>query len=459
VTDDGKYLVIGVSPGDRIEEGLFYKDLSDPQSPVVELLSKFDGQYRFIDNDGPVFWVRSDLDAPRWRLWGIDIRRPQREHWREVIPQTDHALEDVSVIGQRFFCRYLRDATTLVKMHDLDGRALGELALPGLGSAYGFTGKRRDRETFYAFGSFIRPTVIFRYDIAQGRSEVFREPAVPFKPDEYETRQEFYPSKDGTRAPMFISSRKGLRKDGENPTLLYGYGGFGISLTPDFRPATLAWMEMGGVAVTATLRGGGEYGESWHRSGMKLKKQNVFDDFIAAAEHLIERKYTRPQKLAIHGGSNGGLLVGACLNQRPELFGAALPAVGVMDMLRYARFTIGWGWVGELGSPDVAEEFKALYAYSPYHNIREGVCYPPVLITTADHDDRVYPGHSFKYAAALQAAQSKVPDCRNPILIRIETRAGHGAGKPTSKRIDEATDQWVFLVKTLKMSPRDRVNR
>jgi prolyl oligopeptidase len=453
VTDDGKYLIVGINPGDRIENGLGYMDLTKPGAPVVELLNKFDAQYSFIDNDGATFWVQSDLDAPRGRVWAIDINHPEREHWKEVIPQTADALQGVSVVGDRFFCSYLHDAKTVVKIHDLSGKPVGEVKFPDIGTASGFGGKRHYTETFYAFSGYTTPVTIYRYDIKSGTSEVYKAPKVPFDPSQYQTTQSFYKSNDGTRIPIFIAHKKGLKMDGSNPTLLYGYGGFNISLTPGFSPVALDWMEMGGVYAVANLRGGGEYGEEWHQAGMRLHKQNVFDDFASAARFLIDSNYTRPDKLAIQGGSNGGLLVGATLNQHPELFGAALPAVGVMDMLRFHTFTIGWGWVGDYGSSDDPEQFKALYAYSPYHNIKSGVCYPPVLVTTADHDDRVYPAHSFKYAAALQAAQSKSPGCTNPVLIRIETRAGHGAGKPTSKRIEEAADQWAFLVKSLKMNP------
>jgi prolyl oligopeptidase len=451
VTDDGHFLIIDVNPGDKIENGISYKDLTKPDAPVVELLNKFDAKYSFIDNDGTTFWVTSDLDAPRGRVWAIDINHPERANWKELIPQQPEALQGVSVVGDRFFCNYLKDAHTQVRVHDLAGKSLGEVQFPGMGTAGGFGGKRKDKETFYSFSGYAIPTTVFRYDVPTATSTVYKAPKVPFDASEYETVQKFYTSKDGTRVPMFISYKKGIKLDGSNPTLLYGYGGFNIPMTPGFSPVNLAWMEMGGVYVVANLRGGSEYGEEWHTNGMKLKKQNVFDDFIAAGEWLVANKYTNPHKLAIEGGSNGGLLVGATLNQRPDLFGAAVPQVGVMDMLRFQKFTIGWGWVGDYGSSDEADQFKALYAYSPYHNIKEGVCYPPTLITTADHDDRVYPAHSFKYAARLQAAQAKAANCTNPILIRIETRAGHGAGKPTSKRIEEAADIQAFLVKSLRM--------
>jgi prolyl oligopeptidase len=324
---------------------------------------------------------------------------------------------------------------------------VNEVAFPGIGSADGFGGKTTDKETFYSFTGFTTPSTIYRYDMTTGKSTVFRQPKVDFNPADYETKQVFYASKDGTKVPMFLTYKKGLKLDGNNPTYLYGYGGFNISLTPAFSVGNLVWMEMGGVYAQPNLRGGGEYGEEWHQQGMKLRKQNVFDDFIAAAQWLIDNKYTSTPKLAIGGGSNGGLLVGAALTQRPDLFGAALPAVGVMDMLRFQTFTIGWAWVSDYGSADNPDEFKALYAYSPLHNIKPGTSYPPTLITTADHDDRVWPGHSFKFAATLQAAQAGPA----PILIRIETKAGHGAGKPTSKIIEELADRWAFLVKTLEM--------
>lgn len=448
-TDDGRYLILYVNPGDKIENGIFYKDLSDPAAPVVELLNAFDARYDFVDNDGPIFFIHSDLGAPRGQVWAIDTRAPARENWRLIVPQQAETLQDVSLVGEQFFCTYLRHAASVVRLFALDGTPLGELALPGLGSVAGLRGKRHDTETFYSFGGFATPPTIYHFDIATGQATVFRAPRVAFDPAEYRTDQVFCPSADGTRVPMFITRRRDVVPTGDVPVLLYGYGGFNISITPAFSPTNLAWMEMGGVLAVASLRGGGEYGEEWHRAGMRLNKPNVFDDFIAAAQWLIDHGWTRPAKLAIHGASNGGLLVGACLNRRPDLFGAALPAVGVMDMLRFHRFTIGWGWVGDYGSSDDPEEFRVLYAYSPYHNIREGVCYPPTLITTADHDDRVYPAHSFKYAARLQAAQSRTPGCTNPVLIRIETRAGHGAGKPTSKRIEEAADQLAFLVHVL----------
>jgi prolyl oligopeptidase len=445
VSDDGKYLVNTVSKGTDNKYRVLYKPLDVPDAAFVELIDNFDHEYSFLDNDGPVFWFKTDLDAPRGRVIAVDTRHPEPARWKEIIPQTEQTLTDVAVVGNRFFASYLKDAHTQVKVFELDGAFVSDVRLPGLGTAAGFDGQRSDRDTFYSFASFNTPATIYRQEVASGKSAVFRAPKLAFDPADYETTQVFYKSKDGTRVPMFISHKKGIALDGKNPTLLYGYGGFNISLTPVFSASNLAWMERGGVYAQPNLRGGGEYGEDWHQAGTKLKKQNVFDDFIAAAEWLIEHKYTSTPKLAIAGGSNGGLLVGACLTQRPSLFGAALPAVGVMDMLRFHKFTIGWAWVDDFGSSDDPDQFKALHVYSPLHNIKPGTCYPPTLITTADHDDRVVPAHSFKFAAALQAAQS----CDNPVLIRIETKAGHGAGKPTSKIIEEAADRWAFLVKVL----------
>src|ERR1051326_5829127 len=447
VTDDGRYLVITVTHGTDTRNRVFYNDLQAPGSTVVELLNDFDADYSFIDNDGPVFWFRTDLNAPRGRVLAIDLRQPERANWKEIIPQAAEPMQNVNMVNDQFIATYLKDAHSQVKIFSRDGALARELELPGIGTAAGFGGKRSDTETFYAFTSFTAPGTIFRLDLRRGQSAVFREPKIRFDPRDYETEQVFFHSKDRTRVPMFITHKKGLNLNGRNPPLLYGYGGFDISLTPAFSVANLVWMEMGGVYAVPNLRGGGEYGEEWHKAGMKLRKQNVFDDFIGAAEWLIAHRYTRAgaDKLAIAGGSNGGLLVGATLNQRPDLFGAALPAVGVMDMLRFNKFTAGWAWTSDYGSPDNPDEFKALRAYSPLHNIKPGVNYPATLITTADHDDRVVPAHSFKYAATLQAAQAGTA----PILIRIETRAGHGAGKPTAKIIEEAAQRWAFLAHEL----------
>ncbi|MFQ5845067.1 MAG: prolyl oligopeptidase family protein [Planctomycetota bacterium] len=450
VTEDGRYLVIHVSQGTDPKNRVFYKELGARDAPVVALLDDFDAAYDFVGNDGPVFWFHTDLNAPRGRLIAIDVRSPSRDRWVEIIPQRREVLRQASVINDMFVASYLKDAHSQVRIHRLDGTFVREVRFPGLGTASGFQGRRSDKETFYAFSGFTTPTTIYRYDMVTGESTLFRRPRVDIDPDAYETRQVFDRSKDGTRVPMFITSRKGLKLTGDNPTYLYGYGGFNIALTPRFSVANLVWMELGGVYAMANLRGGGEYGERWHQAGTKLSKQNVFDDFLAAAEWLIANKYTSPHRLAIGGRSNGGLLVGACLTQRPDLYGAALPSVGVMDMLRFHKFTIGWAWVSDYGSSDDPEQFKALYAYSPLHNIKPGARYPATLITTADHDDRVVPAHSFKFAAALQAAQAGPA----PILIRIETRAGHGAGMPTSKRIEEMADKWSYLVSELRMQVR-----
>jgi prolyl oligopeptidase len=448
VTDDGRYLIISTTQGTDRRNRIFYKDLQAKDSAVQALLDKGDASYGFIDNDGTTFWLRTDLDAPRGKVIAIDITRPEPANWKAVIPQSKETLEGANVVGNQLVASYLKDAHTQIKVYDLNGKLAREVKLPGIGTASGFGGKRTDKETFYSFTSYTTPATIYRYDVATGRSTIFRAPKVDFNSADYESKQVFYTSKDGTRVPMIITYKKGLKLDGQNPTLLYGYGGFNISLTPAFSVGNLVWMEMGGVYAVPNLRGGSEYGEDWHEGGMKLKKQNVFDDFIAAAEWLIANKYTSTSKLAIFGGSNGGLLVGAAMTQRPDLFGAALPAVGVMDMLRFQKFTIGWAWVSDYGSSDSPEEFKSLYAYSPLHNIKQGAAYPPTLITTADHDDRVVPSHSFKFAATMQAAQAGP----NPILIRIETKAGHGAGKPTSKQIEEIADRWGFLVRALNMN-------
>ena len=449
VTDDGRYLVIASEQGTDPRRRIFYQDLQKADAPVVPLLTDFDAGYEFIDNDGPIFWFQTDLNAPRGRVIAINITKPARSEWKEIIPQSRDTLEGVHAVGGQFVATYLKDAHSAVRLFDLAGKPLREVELPGLGTAGGFGGKRGDAETFYSFTSFTVPGAIYRFDLRTGTSALFRAPKVAFDPTAFETEQIFYTSKDGTRVPMFITHRKGLALDGRNPTVLYGYGGFGIPLTPAFSVSVLTWLELGGVYAVANLRGGGEYGEEWHQAGTKAKKQNVFDDFIAAGEWLVAHNYTSAKKLAIAGGSNGGLLVGAAETQRPDLFGAALPAVGVMDMLRFQKFTIGWAWASDFGSSDNADEFKTLLAYSPLHAIKPGTKYPATFITTGDHDDRVVPAHSFKFAATLQAAQGG----RAPILIRIETKAGHGAGKPTSKIIEEAADKWAFLVKTFNMKP------
>jgi prolyl oligopeptidase len=447
VTEDGKYLIIYVWLGTDSRNLVFYKDLTKSNSQVVELINQFEADYTLIGNDDHVFYFRTDLNAPRGRVIAIDTRNTNRENWQEIISQTTEKLDSVGILNNQFVADYLQDAHSQIKIFDLKGNLIREVELPGIGSVGGFAGKREDTETFYSFTSFTTPPTIYRYDMTTGKSEIFRQPKVDFNPEDYETKQVFYPSKDGTQIPMFITHKKGIKLDGNNPTYLYGYGGFNVSLTPNFSVSLLVWMEMGGVYALPNLRGGGEYGEEWHQGGMKHNKQNVFDDFIAAAEWLIANNYTQAQKLAIGGGSNGGLLVGACMTQRPELFAAALPAVGVMDMLRFHKFTIGWAWVADYGCSENAEDFAHLYGYSPLHNLKPGTAYPATLITTADHDDRVVPAHSFKFAATLQECHGG----DTPVLIRIETKAGHGAGKPTAKIIEEVTDKWGFLVRVLNI--------
>jgi prolyl oligopeptidase len=447
VTEDGRYLIVMVFPGSSSETRVYYKDLQQKDAPLVKLLDDAGVEQVFIGNDGPIFWFQTDRDAPHKKIIAIDTRTPEPKNWKVLVPEAKETLVGTSVVGDMFIASYLKDAHAQVKLYDTKGKFVREVELPGLGTVEGFGGKRKDKETFYSFTGYTMPKTIYRYDIRTGKSTIFRQPKVDFDPNNYESKQVFFTSKDGTRVPMFITHKKGLKLDGQNPTYLYGYGGFDISMTPAFAPSNLVWMEMGGVYAVANLRGGGEYGKEWHESGMKLKKQNVFDDFIAAAEWLIANKYTSTPKLAIGGGSNGGLLVGAVLVQRPDLFGAALPAVGVMDMLRFNKFTIGAAWTSDYGSPENPEEFRAIYAYSPLHNLKPGTHYPATLITTADHDDRVWPGHSFKFAATMQAAQAG-PE---PVLIRIETKAGHGAGKPTTKQIEEVSDKWGFLVHVLGM--------
>lgn len=452
VTEDGHYLIISVWKGTHRQNGVFYKNLQSEDNQaednqVVELLQGFDASYSFIGNDGPVFYFLTDLDAPLSRVIAINVQQPERTSWQQVIAEAADLLQSVHLVNHRFTALYLHHAQSQVKILDKAGQLVQEVKLPGMGTVAGFGGRQQDHETFYLFTGFTTPGVVYRHDLETGQSTIFREPKVGFDPKAYVTEQVFYPSKDGTKVPMLISYKKGLKLDGHNPTYLYWYGGFNISLTPFFSVSNLVWMEMGGVYAQANLRGGGEYGRAWHEAGMKLKKQNVFDDFIAAAEWLIEHKYTSTPKLAIGGHSNGGLLVGGCLTQRLDLFGACLLSVGVLDMVRFHKFTIGWAWVSDYGSPEDPEEFKALLAYSPYHNVRAGTAYPATLVLTADHDDRVFPAHSFKFAAALQAGQRG----ESPILIRIETEAGHGATTPTSKLIEESADRWAFLAQTLKM--------
>ncbi len=449
VSEDGRYLVLMVWKGTDDRYRIVVDDLTKPDEEPFELIDNFDHEYTFVGNSGSSLFFQTNRDAPRRRVISIDLEHPDVEQWREIIPQTDDTLTGVDIVGDQFLATYLQDAKTQVRQYDLDGTPVRDVELPGIGSASGFTGDHDHPETFYSFSSFATPPAVYRYDVTTGESSLLRQAEVDFDPEDYTTSQVFYTSPDGTRVPMFISHRKDLEIDGDCPVLLYGYGGFNISLTPRFSVSRLAWMEMGGIFAMPNLRGGGEYGEPWHKAGTKLQKQNVFDDFIAAAEWLIENGYTTSSRLAIQGGSNGGLLVGACMTQRPDLFGACLPAVGVMDMLRFHQFTAGRFWVDDYGSADDPEEFQALLAYSPLQNLKSGVSYPATLVTTADTDDRVVPGHSFKFAAMLQ----KCHRGPHPVLIRIETRAGHGAGKPTAKIIEEVADQWAFLVRVLRLSP------
>ena len=448
VSDDGRFLLVYQHEGTDPRNRIFLQDLNEPGASISPFLDAYDAEYGVIGNDADVFFVRTDKDAPRQRVVAIDRRHPEPSAWKEIVPQDagKGVLSSVGLIGDRLVVVWQVDAHDVLKVYGKDGSLEREIALPGIGNVT-LSGRRRDAEFFYAFTSFTYPTTVYRCDPATGASTVFRQPKVSFDPAAYETVQVFYPSKDGTKIPMFVTARKGLARTGESPTLLTGYGGFNISSTPSFSPGVMAWLELGGVYALANLRGGSEYGKEWHDAGRLQKKQNVFDDFVAAAEYLVREKYTSTRKLAIAGGSNGGLLVGAVLNQRPDLFAAALPAVGVMDMLRFHLFTIGWAWKSDYASSETKEGFETLFRYSPLHNIKPGTRYPAVLITTGDHDDRVVPAHSFKYAATLQPAQAG----EAPVLIRIETRAGHGAGKPTHKVIEEAADRYAFLVRNLGM--------
>jgi len=451
VSDDGQLLIISVWKSAGSKNGVMVLPLpkgafagGKPQAITLD----FDAQYSTIAAVGGKLIVKTDKGASRGKLVAIDLKNPAPTAWRTLVAEGPDAMTGASAVGGHLLLSYLHDAATLVRVHGADGRQLTEVKLPGIGTASGFGGRWGDKETFFSYTSLTTPAEIHRYDVKTGKISLFKRPKTAFNPDEFETRREFVTSKDGTRFPIFIAARKGLKFDGSNPTLLYGYGGFDISITPGYGVTAATWMKMGGVYVIASIRGGGEYGSAWHEAGTKLKKQNVFDDFIAAGEWLVKNKVASPATLAINGGSNGGLLIGAVTNQRPDLFAAAVPEVGVMDMLRYQNFTIGWAWATDYGtSSDSPEMFRALYAYSPLHTIKSGVNYPAVLITTGDHDDRVVPAHSFKYAATLQAADTGPA----PKLIRIETNAGHGAGKPTSKIIEERSDILAFIANTMKL--------
>jgi len=448
VTEDGHYLVITLFDGYE-RNGVSLLDLRQPGAQVTPLFSNWDALYTFIGASGDHLYFHTTKDAPLRRVIEVDARRPASSSWPTIVQEDSTALEEASYVGGRIIAKYVYDAHSVARIFKPDGRMIGQVPLPGMGTVDGFLGEGQDTETFFSYTDYLTPTQIYRYDVTENKSALWRKATVASSLDAYVTEQVFYVSKDGTRVPMFITHRRDMVRNGNQPFLLYGYGGFNVSLTPTFRPSVLAWLEMGGAYAEANLRGGGEYGESWHRAGTLQNKQHVFDDFISAAEYLIRERYTRPQKLGIHGRSNGGLLVGAALTQRPDLFGAALPAVGVLDMLRYHTASANARqWSSDYGLSDDSDQFKALYAYSPVHNVKKGMCYPPTLITTADHDDRVVPWHSYKFAAALQAVQI----CSNPILLRIETRAGHGAGKPVWMQIDNFADQWAFLAKWLGMA-------
>ncbi|HUH33416.1 MAG TPA: prolyl oligopeptidase family serine peptidase, partial [Daejeonella sp.] len=441
VTDDNRFLIISASKSTTGNE-LYIQDLSKPGSPIAMMVDNFDGNHTVVDNAGSKLYIHTNLNAPNYKVVTVDASDPRPENWKDLIPETKNVL-DISTAGGKLFANYLKDATSLVMQYDMDGRLERTITLPGVGSASGFNAKKAEKELYYTFTSYIYPPTIFKYNIPSGQSVVFKKSGVDFDPSLYESKQVFYKSKDGTSIPMIITHKKGLVLNGNNPTLLYAYGGFGVSLTPSFSTSNIVLLEQGGVYAVPNIRGGGEYGEKWHLAGTKMQKQNVFDDFIAAAEYLIDNKYTSKNYLAIAGGSNGGLLVGAAMSQRPELFKVAFPAVGVLDMLRYNKFTAGAGWAYDYGTAEESKDmFDYLIKYSPYHALKTGVSYPATLITTADHDDRVVPAHSFKFAARLQEYHKGT----SPALIRIETNAGHGAGKPTGKIIEEQADKWAFML-------------
>ena len=446
VSHDGRYLLMQVNKGTDERNLLYFKELGDPMAPKIDapfqtIIDKFEAQLKVVGSVRNRLFAVTDLGAPRYKIIEIDLTNPGRNQWKTVVPESKDLLEDAELAGGKLVLKYLVDAKNQLFVFDLEGTKVGEIALPALGTVGALSGDPDRPELFYMFTSFLYPATIYRYDVSTGQNEVFKKPNVDFNSDEYETKQIFYRSKDGTKIPMFIVNKKGIKLDGNNPVYLTGYGGFNISITPSFSASYASWIEKGGVFALPNLRGGGEYGREWHEAGMKEHKQNVFDDFIAAAETLIDAKYTSAGKIAIVSGSNGGLLVGAALTQRPDLFGAAVPEVGVLDMLRFQKFTIGWAWQSDYGSSDTREGFQYLIKYSPLHNIKINSCYPPILVTTGDHDDRVVPGHSFKFIATLQAAQ----ECTNPVLIRIETKAGHGSGKPITKVIEEQADVLAFM--------------
>jgi prolyl oligopeptidase len=446
VSHDGRFLLMLVNTKTEERNLLYFKDLGDPAAPKIEapfqpIVDKFEAEFKVAGSIGDRLYLVTDLKAARYKIVEIDLSNPGRDHWKEIVPESKDLLEDASVVGGKLVVKYLVDAKNQLLVFDLNGKQESEIGLPALGTVGMLSGDSDRPQLFYSFTSFLYPSTIYRYDVSSGENVVFQRPNVNFDPGRYETKQIFYASKDGTKVPMFVVGQKGLKLDGNNPVYLTGYGGFNISMTPSFTASDAIWIEKGGVFALPNLRGGGEYGREWHESGTKEHKQNVFDDFISAAQALIDMKYTNAKKIAIVGGSNGGLLVGAALTQRPDLFGAAVAEVGVLDMLRFHKFTIGWAWESDYGCSDTRDGFEYLVKYSPLQNVKEGKCYPPTLVTTGDHDDRVVPGHSFKFAATLQAAQG----CANPVLIRIETKAGHGSGKPISKVIEEQSDILAFM--------------
>lgn len=448
MSDDNRYLVVDVWLGAIAKNQLYYRPLEDENADFVRLIDTADAMFNFVGNDGDLFYVHTDWQAPRGRVVAIDLNHPERENWQDVIPESGDVISFINIVNDQFAIAYMHNAYHQLKLFELDGTFIKEVELPTIGSILEMSGKRPHSELFLSFHSFLYPATILRYDFTADELTIYKQPAVDFDPEQYVTEQVFYPSKDGTQVSMFLTYKKGLVRDGNTPTLLYGYGGFSISLTPAFHLTRLPWLEMGGIYAYANLRGGNEYGDEWHTAGMRENKQNVFDDFAAAAEWLIANDYTRPKKLAIFGGSNGGLLVAATMLQRPDLFGAVLCAVPVIDMLRFHKFTAGRYWTAEYGNAEEeAESFPSMWAYSPLHNVQAGVNYPPVLITTADTDDRVVPLHSYKFAATLQAASTA--ENPHPILLRVETKAGHGLGKPTAKVIDEAADMFGFLLHLL----------
>ncbi len=454
VTEDEKYLIIGQMESTS-GNALYIKSLDSEKSKIVKVVTNFESDNQLLDHSNGEFLVSTNYKAPKKRIVKFTLDKPSQDDWVDIIPEQNDVLSGASIVGERIIAQYLKDAHNIVKVYDLAGEYMHDVELPTIGSVGGFSGKKEDNETFFSFNSFVYPSAIYKYNIAENKSELYWKPQIDIEFDNYETKQVFFESKDGTKVPMFLIHKKGLELDGSNPTFLYGYGGFNISLTPSFSVSRMVLLENGGIFAMVNLRGGGEYGKEWHQAGTKLQKQNVFDDCISAAEYLVNKKYTSPGKLALMGGSNGGLLVGAVVNQRPDLFKVAMPAVGVMDMLRYHKFTIGRFWASDYGtSEDSKEMFEYLYKYSPIHNIKEGVNYPAVMVLTADHDDRVVPAHSFKYIAQLQDKYNG----DNPVVIRIESKAGHGAGKPTSKKIEEAADIWSFMFYNMGEEPAYELN-